>query len=126
MIFDTDVLVWAERGNQRALQAVSDAAQRAISIMTYMELLQGARGLKESGNIKTFISEGNFIVFPLTENIGHRALIYVEEHSPGSGMQASDAIIAATAVENGYMLVSGNAKHYKPIRELKFRQFRHT
>ena len=125
MIFDTDVLVWAERGNEKAIESISDAAERAISVMTYMELLQGARNPKESDKIKTFISDGNFIVFPLTENVGHRALIYVEEYARSSGIRASDAIIAATAVENNFMLVSGNAKHYKPLRDLKFKSFRY-
>ena len=126
MIFDTDVLVWAERGNAKALQVVSQAGERAVSIMTYMELLQGVRGPKEREDLKAFISEGNFIVFPLTENIGHRALIYVEEHALSSGMRASDAIIAATAVENNYALVSGNLKHYKFLKELKFKHFRYS
>ena len=123
MIFDTDVLIWAERGNEKAIEVIGDAEERAVSIYTYMELLQGARNLSEGRAIKTFLTEGAFQVFPLTENIGHRALVYVEEHTRSSGMRASDAIIAATAVENGFMLVSGNRKHYSPIRELRFTPF---
>ena len=119
-----DILIWAQRGNEKAINWINDAADRAISIMTYMELLQGARSQKECQHIKTFISEGNFIVFPLTENIGHRALIYIEEYAMSFGVRASDAIIAATAVENHFVLASGNVKHYKPIRELKFKYFR--
>ena len=89
-----------------------------------MELLQGARNASESAKVKTFLAEGAFQVLPLTENIGHRALIYVEEYARSSGMRADDAIIAATAIENGFMLVSGNRKHYQPVRELLFKVFK--
>ena len=123
MIFDTDVMIWAERGNEKAIETIGDAAERAISVYTYMELLQGCRNSAECQTIKEFLSEAVFQVLPLTENIGHRALIYVEEYARVSGLRAEDAVIAATAVENGFMLVSGNQKHFKCVRELKFRRF---
>ena len=126
MIFDTDVMIWAERGNEHAIEMISDASMRAISIYTFMELIQGARNAKELRVIKEFIYEGHFQIFPLTENIGHRALIYVEEYGPGHGLRAADAIIAATATENTRMLVSGNHKHYRAIKELKFKHFKAT
>ena len=43
MIFDTDVMIWAFRGNEKALDAIDNAPSRAISAVTYMELLQGVR-----------------------------------------------------------------------------------
>ena len=124
VIFDTDVLIWAERGNVKALEVIGNSSERAISIYTYMELLQGVRSASESKVLRSFLSEGAFQIFPLTENIGHRALIYVEEHGRSAGLKAADAIIAATAVENGFRLVSANQKHYKSIRELQFQPFR--
>ena len=124
MIFDTDILVWVERGNEKAIQSIYDAAKPAISVITYMELLQGARSHADTKRIKDFVAEVGFQVFPLTENVGHRALIYIEEYSHSFGLRAEDAIIAATAVENGFMLVSGNRKHFKRIRELKFKPFK--
>jgi len=62
-------------------------------------------------------------VLPLTENIGHRALIYIEEYALSHHLYAGDAIIAATAVENNMPLVSGNAKHFQSIKELTFHKF---
>ena len=65
-----------------------------------------------------------FIVLPLTENIGHRASIYVEEYTLSSSIRAGDAIIAATAVENNMTLSSSNVKHFKVIKELKLKAFK--
>jgi len=97
---------------------------RCLSILTYMELLQAAQDKKQHSYIKDFILGLGFVVLPLSENVGHRASIYIEEYSLNSGLRAGDAIIAATAVENNMMLVTGNAKHFKPIKDLKTIIFR--
>lgn len=94
-----------------------------MSILTRMELLQGAKNKTHIQHVQSFISEFGFSVLPLTENIGHRAMIYVEEYALSDGLRASDALIAATAAENGITLCSGNVKHYRPIKDLKFQPF---
>ncbi|MBN1999806.1 type II toxin-antitoxin system VapC family toxin [candidate division KSB1 bacterium] len=122
MLFDTDILIWIERGSEKAATLV-ERHPRYLSILTYMELLQCALNKKQQIYTRDFIKEFGFIVLPLTENIGHRALVYVEEYSMTSGLRAGDAIIAATAVENNLTLVSSNIKHFKPIRELMLKPF---
>ena len=52
MIFDTDVMIWAFRGNAKALDAIDSADTRSISSVTYMELLRGVRNKKELQEIK--------------------------------------------------------------------------
>ena len=44
-----------------------------------MELLQGAENRKQHEQTKSFLREFGFSVLPLSENIGHRAAVYVEE-----------------------------------------------
>jgi hypothetical protein len=89
-----------------------------------MELIQGAKNKSQHKYVKNFIREFEFSILPLTENIGHRALIYVEEHALASNMRLGDAIIAATAIENNMTLVSSNAKHFKVINELQLKVFK--
>ena len=124
MIFDTDVLIWIQRGSEKAARVVDRSIDRYISIVTYMELLQAATNKKQHEYISDFLKEFGFQTLPLTESIGHRAAVYVEEYSLSHGIRAIDAIIAATATENHLPLCSGNAKHFKAIEGLKFKLFR--
>lgn len=124
MIFDTDIFIWVQRGNPKAAALIDGTKERFLSVQTYMELLQCAKDKQQQRLVKRFISDFSFSVLPLTENIGHRALVYVEEYGLSSGMRAGDAIIAATATENGMALATGNAKHFKAVRELELKVFK--
>lgn len=124
MLFDTDVLIWMLRGNARAAKAVDDTDTRAISVVVYMELLQGARDNAEVRTIKSFLADMRFAMLPLTENIGHRASIYMEEYGLSASMSMADALIAATAVESNDTLITANDKHYRTVNELSIKRFR--
>ncbi len=124
MIYDTDILIWVQRGNEKAAKLIEKDDDKYLSIQSYMELLQGAKNKTHHKLVKDFISEFEFAILPLTENIGHRALIYVEEYTLSSNMRAGDAIIAATAIENNIMLVSSNVKHFKVVKELQLKTFK--
>ena len=124
MIFDTDIFIWAERGNVKAAKLMEKTEEKFLSIQTYMELLQSAKNKTQHKHVKDFLSSFGFFVLPLTENIGHRASIYVEEYTLSSSIRSGDAIIAATAVENNMILSSSNVKHFKVIKELKLKAFK--
>jgi len=124
VVFDTDIFIWVQRGNKKAARLIDEDGERYLSVQSYMELLQCARNRSQQKLVKQFISDFGFIVLPLSENIGHRSLIYVEGYGLSSGMRAGDAIIAATAVENNMTLVSSNGKHFKGIKELEFKLFK--
>ena len=124
MMYDTDVLIWFVRGNEKAARAFEKDSARCISIQSYMELLQGARDQAEQQHLKDFIFAFNFAVLPLSENIGHRALVYVEEYALSAGMRSADALVAATAVENNTALMTGNTRRFRAIRELQLKAFR--
>lgn len=124
VIFDTDILIWVLRGNAKAAKTVDLANTKALSVVSYMELLQGARDKAEVRAIKSFLVDLNFTLIPLTENTGHRASIYMEEYGLSIAMSMADALIAATAVENNQVLITGNSKHYKAVKELELKRFR--
>ena len=124
MIFDTDIFIWAQRGNTKAARIMEKAEDRFLSIQTYMELMQCANNKTQHKYVKDFISSFGFVVLPFTENIGHRASIYIEEYTLSSGLRSGDAIIAATAVENNLTLTSSNLKHYRVIKDLSFKNFK--
>jgi predicted nucleic acid-binding protein len=124
MIFGTDILVWIQRGNEKAATLVDKSSERFLSILSYMELLQSAENRKQHSVVKEFLKLYGFRMLPLTENIGHRASVYVEEYSLSSGLRAGDAIIAATATENNMVLATGNGKHFRPIKDLTLKIFR--
>ena len=124
MLYDTDILIWVQRGNERAAKLIDKGEEKYLSIQSYMELLQGAKNKTHQKYVKDFISEFEFSILPLTENIGHRALIYVGEHALSSNMRSGDAIISATAVENNMTLVSSNVKHFKVVKELQLKAFK--
>jgi predicted nucleic acid-binding protein len=123
MIFDTDIIIWIQRGNKKAADLVDADNDRSISIPTYMELLQNAKNKQQQTIIKNYLKEMDFTILPISENIGHRASIYIEEYSLAHGLSADDAIIAATAIENNLTLHSGNYKHYRQIHDLTFKRF---
>jgi predicted nucleic acid-binding protein len=124
MQFDTDILIWLFRGHDGAARLMEKNRERHISVVSYMELLQGARDKTELRTIKSFLSDFGFQTLPLTENIGHRALIYIEEYGLKAGICVADALVAATAVENHLTLATANRKHYRPISDLVLLIFR--
>jgi hypothetical protein len=124
MLFDTDVLIWLLRGNTRAAKAADQADSRAISVIAYMELIQGAMDKTEVRWIRSFLSDQAFRMVPLTPDTGTRASIYMEEHSLASSLDLADALIAASAVEENEPLLTGNDKHYRIIRDLQLLRFR--
>jgi len=124
VIFDTDIFIWIQRGNVKAAELLDSEYERLLSVQTYMELLQGAKDKSQHQYIIDFMRDFNFKTLPLSENIGHRAAIYIEEYSLSHGLRAGDAIIAATATENRLTLCSSNTKHFKPIKELRLKVFK--
>jgi predicted nucleic acid-binding protein len=124
VIFDSDVLIWASRGDAEAIALVNSTRDRAVSIVTVMEILQGVRSKLEVRTTKLFFYQMNFRILPLSESIGHIAAGLIEEHAMSQGLRLVDALIAATARESGETLATGNVRHFRPIADLDVKPFR--
>lgn len=124
MLFDTDVLIWIQRGNLKAARLLERTIDRTISMQTFLELMQCSSDRQQQRYAKAFIADFQIQVLPLSENIGHRASVYIEQFSLSHGIRAGDALIAATAVEHGLTLCSANVKHFRMIPDLDFKPFK--
>ena len=124
MIFDTDVLIWFLRGNENAIAAVVDSIPFSISVVTYMELLQGMRNKQEMEKMKKAFHEMNVEIIPISEQISVKAAGYVEEFSLSHSLGLADALIASTCVDKNRVLYTANDKHYCMIDELQIKVFR--
>ena len=83
VIFDTDVLVWYLRGFDKARRFIENVphVRRALSSLTFMELLQGCRNHQEGRQVKAFISENISLVIHPDEIISRRAIALLEHHA---------------------------------------------
>jgi len=123
-IIDTDVLVWYMRGNEKARTVIRKIEKPAISIVTQMELVQGLRNKTEQVALRRFLDAYDFKRYSVNEAISQRALFLMEEWRLSHHMLMADALIAATAMEHGLPLLSGNAKHYRFLTALELQTFK--
>jgi predicted nucleic acid-binding protein len=123
VIFDTDVLIWYFRGNSTAAQFLENQTDRAVSIVTMMELHQGARTRDEARIIRRFFQENAFRIIPINEAISHLAVTMIEDHARSNGLQVADALIAATARDMASTLATSNIKHFRSIPGLDLKAF---
>ena len=54
MIYDTDILIWIQRGNTKAAKLIARDDDKYLSIQTYMELLQGVKKQESTQMDKRF------------------------------------------------------------------------
>ena len=80
MLFDTDVVIWALRGNLKAASEINRSSELYLSAVSYMELLKGARDKRELQEIKKFLLDLGFQILPINDKVSHRAMIYIEEY----------------------------------------------
>jgi len=124
MIIDTDVLIWYMRGNKKAYDVIEDKDGFFVSVVTYIELVQGMRNKRELTELLRAFREWNTKILYINEEISSKAMFYIERHYLSDSLQLADALIASTALVNGLPILTGNDKHYKMIKELDIINFR--
>lgn len=123
MIIDTDVLIWYLRGNEKSKKVVEDNVPFAISVITYIELIQGMKNKEEFRLFQKQMLRWNTNIIQINQEISSRAMFYVQEYSLSHSMMFADALIAATVIQNSEVLLTANDKHYKFIPNIECKKF---
>jgi predicted nucleic acid-binding protein len=126
ILVDTDVLIWVTRKDPQAC-AFLDSFDNdpMLSDVTYMELIQGAKNKREAQAIDKALKTMEVLRLPITTHISEQAVSLVRRYFHSHSMQLADALIAATALEHGLVLATGNLKHFEIVEGLQLRPFVH-
>lgn len=123
LLIDSDVLIWLTRGHAGAKTRLAQIEPWRISTVTYLELAQGCRSKRELERVKRGLAFKHTEILPLTPGISGRAMRLIDVHTLSDGLQAADALIAASALEHGLTLLTGNSRHFAAIAKLRMEQF---
>ena len=104
-VFDTNILIDYLNGIPAANQELALYESCAISIVTWMEVMSGGESQLDD---RTRAFRNHFIAIPIGEPIAERAVALRRERR----LKLPDAIILATALETGLMLVTRNTKDF--------------
>ena len=124
MVIDTDVLIWYMKGNENAYNAVENSENFFLSVVTYMELVQGMRNKNELNTLRKALHSWNAKILYISEEISVKAMFFVEQHYLSHSIQLADALIGATAIAYGLPILTGNNKHYKILKNIQLKNFR--
>ncbi len=120
-LIDTTVLVEHLRQNPKAKAFLKENTP-AISSVTRAELIQGSRNKADLKIVKTLCQ--SLEETPISEKITHRAITLLEEYHLTNGLLFLDALIAAIALEENLIFVTGNIKHFSFIPGLSIRDWK--
>lgn len=118
-LFDSDVFIWHLRGYAQAQEALLRLDQPALSAITLMEVLQGARNQREQRTCRQTLIDLGASVLPVNPAMTEEAIRLIETHALKGGLTLADALIAATALHYELPLLTGNRKHFAPIQNLQ-------
>ena len=111
-LIDSDVLIDISRGKQAARKYLDALPEGwAISQISALELIVGARNNQDMAAIDTFLSA--YVVVPLRGWAGSRAYELLKRYTKSHGLHVFDSLVAATAIEEGLTLVSKNRRHFE-------------
>jgi predicted nucleic acid-binding protein len=124
MVVDTDVLIWYMKGNENAYKTIENLKNFFISVVTFMELVQGMRNKNELNHFRRALHGWNSKILYISEEISVKAMFFVEQHYLSHSIQLADALIGATAIAYGLPILTGNGKHYRILKDVQIKKFR--
>ena len=116
-VLDTSIVIDLLRGRDEAVTLVRGGQEPpSISIMTITELYSGVRKGAERKELERFVSFCSII--QLTEALARQAGLYRREYKNSHGVDAIDAIIAASCLSVDGTFYTLNARHFPMIENL--------
>src|ERR1035437_1814631 len=105
VLFDTNILIDHLSGIERAGAELRRYQDRAISIITWMEVMAGSNSEDES-RIRAFLTA--FRCLPITPDVAERTFAVRKQHK----LKLPDAIILATAEAADRLLITRNTRDF--------------
>lgn len=119
-LLDTDIIIYSLKGNKKVVDNIRLHADspKAISVITYGELVYGA---KKSQQMENNLAKVHRLreIFPIVQIscaiMDTFGSLKAKLNSKGTVVDDFDLLIAATAKTIGYCVVSNNEKHFSKI-----------
>ena len=105
-LLDTNILVDYLLGFKQAKEELDNYTEPAISLITWMEVLVGAKGEAEDRLVRDFLRR--FILLDLSTDVAEDAVSLRRDR----GIRLPDAIIWATARVHDRLLVTRNTRDF--------------
>ena len=105
VLFDTNILIDYLRGVPQARAECDRHADRAVSIVSWMEVMAGSTAANEA-DARSFLL--NFSTLPLGAEVAERAFLLRRNNR----IKLPDAIVQATAEAVGRLLVTRNTRDF--------------
>ncbi len=134
IVLDSTVLIAAERAGENPRKVIADIldrigdAEATLSVITIIELAHGivrANSPERRAARERFLNEllNELSAEPVTTAIAFRAgRLDGSLQSQGTRVALGDLLIAATALELGFSVVTHNIRHFRVIPGLEIRE----
>lgn len=118
VLIDTDVLIEYLRGRDRAAKFLENLdGDLVISAISVAELFSGVKGSKETEALEQFLLV--FQVVPIDDRLARQSGLIRQAYYSSHGVGLADAVIAATALDQGAVLVTFNKRHYPMVEHVR-------
>ena len=123
MLFDTNIFIYLEKRNVKAITLIEETENIHISAITYMELIQGASNKNKARLVERLLQAFNIRILELNENISIIARLLIKQHAQSHALTLGDALIAATAIQSNFQLITANYQDFRFIDGLELKKF---
>ena len=130
-LVDTDILSEVLKAKDarvlaKAQQYLAQYGRLAFSAITYYEVIRGIQATAATRQMATFqrLAAGADVLAISIPVLQRAADLWVIAHKAGHPRDDADLIIAATALEHGRTLVTGNTAHFAWVPNLVIEDWR--